>query len=56
MWKKLNKTINDVENIDEIQIKESQIKCNLAFEGGETKAWERLNYYFYKKKYVDYFG
>ena len=48
--KKLNKTINDVDNIEEVQNKDSKIKCNVAFEGGETKAWERLNYYFYKKK------
>ena len=53
--KKLNKCVNDTDNINVIKEKNSQLECAIAFEGGESKAWERLNYYFYKKKLLSYY-
>ena len=53
--KKLKKCINDTDNINVIKEKNSQLECSIAFEGGESKAWERLDYYFYKKKLLSYY-
>lgn len=47
---KLKNTINDVDNISTIIEKNDNLKIDVLFEGGEDKAWERLNYYFYDKK------
>lgn len=47
--KKLNKTQNDVDNINIIIEKNNQLDFELIYPGGETKAWERLDYYFYQK-------
>merc|ERR1711991_557079 len=48
--KKLKNTIKDVDNIDEIKNRNEELDIKLNFEGGESKAWERLQYYFYEKK------
>ena len=48
--KKLNRTINDIDNIDHVLENNKNNSVKLVFEGGEDKAWERLNYYFYEKK------
>ncbi len=48
--KKLNRSINDINNYDLLSDKNKKLNIKLIFEGGEDKAWERLNYYFYEKK------
>merc|ERR1711991_16632 len=48
--KRLKNTIKDVDNIDEIKNRNEELVIKLNFEGGESKAWERLQYYFYEKK------
>tara|TARA_B100001093_G_scaffold48152_1_gene40969 strand:+ start:714 stop:2093 length:1380 start_codon:yes stop_codon:yes gene_type:complete len=48
--KKLNNTIEDIDNIEVIKSKDNEIDISLEYQGGETKAWERLEYYFYQKK------
>ena len=50
--KKLKNTIKDVDNIHEIKDRNSNLNIKLNFEGGESKAWERLEYYFYQKKLI----
>lgn len=47
---KLKTSINDTDNIEKIIQDNNKIEENLIFEGGEDKAWERLNYYFYESK------
>ena len=50
--KKLNRTINDIDNIEFLREKNKDNSVKLVFEGGEDKAWERLNYYFYDKLHL----
>ncbi len=47
---RLKKSVYDVDNINTIIEKNNMLKIDLLFEGGEDKAWERLNYYFYEKQ------
>tara|TARA_B100001287_G_C22680828_1_gene530254 strand:- start:481 stop:1839 length:1359 start_codon:yes stop_codon:yes gene_type:complete len=48
--KKLKKCIEDVDNIEIIKDKIKQFNFETKFTGGEDKAWERLNYYFFENK------
>ena len=48
--KKLKKSIIDIDNINLVKERNNNLKIDMIFEGGESKAWERLDYYFYKKK------
>lgn len=47
---KLKTTIEDIDNINKIIKLEESIDKDLLFEGGEDRAWQRLNYYFYETK------
>jgi deoxyribodipyrimidine photo-lyase len=47
---RLQKSILDVDNIDKLIELDKKINVPVKFIGGETQAWERLNYYFYQKK------
>ena len=48
--KKFKRSINDIDNIEIVKNKLETFNFESNFIGGEDKAWERLNYYFFDKK------
>jgi len=47
---RLQKCTQDVDNINQLIKLNDKLNVPMKFKGGETEAWQRLNYYFYQKK------